>query len=78
MSFLESNLWLSTTKNGGGVKIELDDFNLRLVTSRKQIEKLLNGEIKGVKLSIATNDSDDSQGKKGDLTVDENKVKSED
>lgn len=78
MAFLESNLWLSTTKNGGGVKIELDDFNLRLVTSRKQIEKLLNGEIKGVKLSIATNDSDDSQGKKEDLTVDENKVKSED
>lgn len=78
MAFLESNLWLSTTKNGNGVKIELDDFNLRLVTSRKQIEKLLNGEIKGVKLSIATNDSDDGQENKRYLTVDENKIKSED
>ena len=42
MAFLETDLWISKTKNGNGIKIELDDFNCRLVTSETQLRKLLD------------------------------------
>lgn len=82
MAFLETDLWISKTKNGSGVKIELDDFNCRLVTSEKQLRKLLDGKINGVKLSMATNGDNESNSgndndvteEKGKLSVEENKV----